>query len=294
MNKYIILGHENPDVDSIISGYLLSKLMSQLGYEVEFIIPDAKIPKESLAICEEYGLNPTNYQKKSLDYKNCKFILVDHHSRNIQGEIIGIIDHHPTLLEINIPYYRNEFASSTSCMICKEFENYFTKDDIELALVATMIDTASFHSTKTKESDIAWTQEMCDKYQINYSKIYRTGLSLTDISDPNIACYNGLKKYDFYGYNVESSYIQVEDRFKIIDLIDKMINILKDHVVNSNLEIFVFIVHDMTRFQTVVYEIKKDGYDTCKYEEYTSRGDTIIPEIEEKLKNKSIKEPKEK
>ena len=26
--KYIILGHENPDVDSIVSGYLLEKIMS--------------------------------------------------------------------------------------------------------------------------------------------------------------------------------------------------------------------------------------------------------------------------
>ena len=43
LSKYIILGHENPDVDSIISGYLLEKLMLSKGFKAEFIIPDKKI-----------------------------------------------------------------------------------------------------------------------------------------------------------------------------------------------------------------------------------------------------------
>ena len=32
MNKYIILGHENPDYDSIASGYIKKKLMKKLGF----------------------------------------------------------------------------------------------------------------------------------------------------------------------------------------------------------------------------------------------------------------------
>ena len=43
MNKIIILGHENPDVDSIVSGYLLEKIMLNMGYDVKYIIPDKEI-----------------------------------------------------------------------------------------------------------------------------------------------------------------------------------------------------------------------------------------------------------
>ena len=50
MNKYIILGHENPDYDSIASGYLLEKLMKKLGYDVEFIITDKEISDENLML----------------------------------------------------------------------------------------------------------------------------------------------------------------------------------------------------------------------------------------------------
>ena len=50
----------------------------------------------------------------------------------------------------------------------------------------------------------------------------------------------------------------------------------------------------MTRLQTIVYEIKKNTYYTHEYKEYTSRGDIIIPKIEEKLKNKSQIDKKNK
>lgn len=42
-DKYIILGHENPDVDSIVSGYLLEKYMIKLGFDAQFVIPDKVI-----------------------------------------------------------------------------------------------------------------------------------------------------------------------------------------------------------------------------------------------------------
>lgn len=289
MDKYIILGHANPDIDSIVSGYLLEKLMCKMGYEAEFIIPDSNIDLENITICGEYGLNPCDYQKELPNTENNKFILVDHHEREVMGEIVGIIDHHPTTSNIQIPYYQNENSSSTSCLICtEEYEKYFSRNDIELAILAAMVDTASFHSTKTRKQDINWAKNMCEKYQLDFQKVYKTGLCLTDISDIKTACYNGLKKYNFYGCKVESSYIQIEDISKISNLITEIINLLKVHVQSENLEVFSFIVHDMTQFKTTVYDIDCDGYHIREYEKYTSRGNTIIPEIEEKLKRQNM------
>lgn len=288
-DKYIILGHENPDIDSIVSGYLLEKLMCKMGYDAEFIIPDSKIDLENITICGEYGLNPCSYQKKLPNTKEYKVILVDHYNRNVEGEIVGVIDHHPTTSNIETFYYQNENASSTSCLICtEENEKYFSKEDMQLAILAAMVDTASFHSTKTRKQDIDWAKKTCMKYQLDYEKIYKTGLCLTDISNIKTACYNGLKKYCFYGYNVESSYIQIEDITKISDLVMEMIDLLKEHVQTENIEVFSFIVHDMTQFKTVVYDITCNGYSIRNYEKYTSRGNTIIPEIEKKLKNDSM------
>ena len=97
MKKIIILGHENPDVDSIVSGYILEKILLKKGYDIEFIIPDKAIEEETLSICLRNNINPKQFMKK-IDFndKTNKYILVDHNERNLSGEIVCIIDHHPT------------------------------------------------------------------------------------------------------------------------------------------------------------------------------------------------------
>ena len=64
MKKIIILGHENPDVDSIVSGYILEKILLKKGYDVEFIIPDENIEEETLSICLRNNINPKQFMKE--------------------------------------------------------------------------------------------------------------------------------------------------------------------------------------------------------------------------------------
>ena len=57
----IILGHENPDVDSIISAIILNKVLIKKGINSKFIIPDKQINKDTLEILEKYNINPNEY-----------------------------------------------------------------------------------------------------------------------------------------------------------------------------------------------------------------------------------------
>ena len=98
------------------------------------------------------------FQGSLPDLKNQKYILVDHHERDVVGDVVAVLDHHPTSKDIVLPYYRNERFSSTACMIVEDNENSFTKEEIELAVLATMIDTVSFHSSKTVDRDISWVE----------------------------------------------------------------------------------------------------------------------------------------
>lgn len=285
LEKYMILGHENPDIDSVISGYLLEKLLLSLGFNAQFIIPDKTVEKEVINICSDFELNINDYMRELPNEKSYKYILVDHHERQTPGPIVRIIDHHPSKVKMKINWYQNIPSSSTSCIICKENEKYFNKHDIELAILAAMIDTASFHSTKTVQSDIIWVKEMCRKYKIDFNKLYKVGLCLTDISNLDVAKFNGLKKYNFNGLLVESSYIQIQNVSDYFNEIAYIISSLMNYVKEKDLKVFVFIVHDMSIFKTTVYEITSNDYKVKYYDVYASRGNTIIPEIEEKLKN---------
>mgnify|MGYP003295729102 CR=1 FL=1 len=97
--KYVILGHENPDVDSLVSGYILEKVMKKRGYDVSFCIPDESIAADSEKICNKYNLYVGKYYVDELP-ADAKYILVDHNEKEQsvigldEAEILEIIDHH--------------------------------------------------------------------------------------------------------------------------------------------------------------------------------------------------------
>lgn len=283
--KYIILGHENPDVDSIVSGYLVEKVLKKIGYDAEYVIPDTKVSSDVIDIVSEYNFMPQIFQKTiDLNDDNACYILVDHNTRNFEGKVIAIIDHHPADENFeNVNYYRNEAASSTACMIAKDNEKYLDVSDIELAVLATLVDTASFHSTKTRESDKEWVNEVCKKYNLDYDKLYKSGLCLTTLEDIDSASLNGLKKYEFNGKIVQSSYIQIEKSLENLVKIEMILELLKKYVKVQNLDLFVFIVHDMIAFKTTVYKISESNIYVDSYDKYTSRGCQIMPKVEQEL-----------
>ena len=190
-----------------------------------------------------------------------------------------IIDHHPISYKIDLELYFNKPISSTSLYLCKGNETLFSKEDITLAILAAMLDTASFNSTKAKEDDKKWCIEMCDKLNIDYNKLYKSGLYFTPLDNLRECSLNGLKKYNFNGKRVESSYVHINNDKTNNLKIKKIIDILKEYVKENKLDMFVFIVHDMSELKTRIYKIS-DEVSEVKYDRYTSRGNDIMPSIE--------------
>lgn len=283
--KIVILGHEYPDVDSIISGYLLEKVLLKAGFNASFCITDKVISKESLDFLTKYDFDASRYQRQINHDDNTKYILVDNNSRICKGDIISIIDHHPVRKTFNLDLYFNKPISSTALYICKNNESLFDKKDLTLAVLATMLDTASFNSTKARDEDKIWVLNMCEKLNLDYDKLYAIGLYLTPLDDLNKCSVNGLKKYNYNNHLVESSYIQIGND-KDNDLkIESMLNILKEYLKHKKLDMFVFIVHNMVELKTTAYKITSHGIEKIAYNKYTSRGSDIMPLIEKEFIN---------
>ena len=274
--KYIILGHTNPDIDSIISGYLLEKLLKKLNYNVEFVIPDIVLDKEVIDVCNKYDINYKKCQRK-LNDDDKYIILVDNYDRIVNGEVVAIIDHHPTDKVFNIKNYYNTNISSTALYIVKNNYDYFDSNDIKLAILATMIDTVSFHSSKGTKEDYLWIKNECQKKMFNFDELYNDGLYLTPLNTSiDKLSLNELKTYHYVNGDIQSSCIKV----KIInDRVDEIINFLKDYQINNNMLYFIFIVYDMTNFKTKVYIINDNDIEIINYDNYMSRGSVIIPDI---------------
>lgn len=281
--EYVILGHQNPDVDSIVSGYLLEKYLNNHGYCSKFIIPDLKIDNENLIICRNYGLNPSDYQGVLPRDEDQKYILVDHFERDVPGVVSGVIDHHPTNQEFSYSYYRNEKASSTASMIVKGKEDEFTKDEICLAVLATMVDTVSFHSSKTLPEDVTWVKEMVHRYQLPYSQLYQEGLCLTNVCDSSDFLNHGLKVYQFGDKRIASSSVLLLHPDDYKEMYPSVFSLLQNYVSNKELEMFALIIHDMTSFCSSVYYVDATEVRKKEFDHFISRGSEVIPELEKKL-----------
>ena len=286
--RYVILGHSNPDVDSILSGILLERILSKKdsSNEYRFIIPDEHIEDITSSIISSIGIDISKYRNNDIKDDD-QLILVDHHEeRRYKNKISSIYDHHPATSNIcdTDIYVNKENSCSTTIVIYKLFEECFTKDDFILVLVGALVDTVSFKSNKTNQEEVLFLNNKCKEYDIDINKYINLGLCLNDLSNIDKVYLNGLKKYNIDGKIIESSYIQIKDVDNNIDNINRIINKIKEYVNNNNIDIFVFIVHDMDIFKTTTYEITSNGIDVTKYDNYTSRGNTIIPNISKKIK----------
>lgn len=284
--KKVILGHLKPDVDSILSGILLETILNKDNNNYKYIIPDEKIDLDTFNIIKSLGIDISYYQNIPIE-SNDELILVDHNEETrFNNPIIAIYDHHPDISnrkDTKIKYL-NRQSCSTTTIIAQEYFKYMTKETITLALIGALVDTASFHSSKTNKEEEIWLKEKCQEFGIDFDKYYDIGLCLTDISNPHDIYLNGLKKYTEGKYKIESSYIQINNIESNQKAINEIIKYIKKYIDNNEIDIFVFIVQEMDTFTTTTYTIDKDSIIKKRYSEYTSRGNTIIPELRNYLK----------
>lgn len=290
-DKLIILGHNNPDIDSIISGILLEYYINHHTlYQGEFVIPDRTLDKETITICDKYKIDYKKYQRP-LKQDDRLIILVDHHERSIKNtEIVAIIDHHPTTKEISCPFYINQKISSTAALITQKREDFFPKELLRLAVLATYVDTASFNSTKSRQEDKIWAEKLIKEFNFNEKELYEAGLLLTDISNLETAAFNGLKRYTIANKKVEVSTIQIKSNEVEKEVIEKIKEIVLNYFIDKNLDIYILIIHDMAKMKSTAYKVFKDKIEIDEYSQYTSRGNTIIPNLEEEISKNQNKE----
>lgn len=283
MSKITIVGHKNPDVDSILSGYLLCSYLRYKKYDVEYVITDEKIQDEVLKVLKYCGIEGSLFPQHI--YSNSKLILVDHHETSFNNEVAAIIDHHPTIKQIEAPIYINNQASSTTKhiydIISKECPKYISSRFVELVLIGMCVDTLSFRSSKALPGDKEWFIAMCEKYNLNSKEILRLGDDITDLDDIDKVVLNGCKVYKYNGKEVGTSYINT---YKVDSLyIDNIISNLSSKILEEGKYLWVFMIVNLKEDKTTVYEIYKNEILKTEYDFIASRALNVMPEIEKKI-----------
>lgn len=285
----IILGHDNIDVDAVLSGLLLSKLLHFWGIENIFCVLDEVKEDESFNILKElFSIDITGFQNPYERAERVLF-LVDHYETVHLGKVIGIIDHHPNHKELDyeFKYVRNSCATAYMVYeLMKQASYPFCSEDIRQVIAAMLIDTVSFKSTKTVEEEIDIALNLAKDYNIDIDSLEQYALRITDItqmSDEEIIS-NGIKWYSYKRKNdVASSYLQL-NHMPEENVRNKWIDLLKEKLEKTGADMFVFIIYDMNENKTLEYQISKDKVRFILHSKIMSRGKDIMPRIEEMFK----------
>lgn len=285
--KIIIIGHNNIDIDSALSGLLMSKLLTFLNIENKFCILDEVEQNTVDTIKELVGIDISGYKQKCED-KQKNLFLLDHYETTYEGEVIGCIDHHPNKQRKNYKfmYVRNSCATAYLIYeIMKQVEFPIGRQEAKMVIVSMMADTISFRSTKTVKEEMEQAKNIATEYKLDYKKIERDCLLLTPIDKLTVEeiISNGKKTYNYNGKKVISSYVQLYGLPKQQD-VKTWLKALESKIQNPQIDMIVFIICETKSNTTYEYQIMKDCIKKIVNKgELLSRGQKVMPLIEERF-----------
>lgn len=282
--KITIIGHDNIDVDSFLSGVLLSHLLDFLQIKNEFLILEEIRENETYQIIEEvFQINLKDFCSKKEDLSRDLF-LVDHYKTEHEGKVIACVDHHPTTEMIKYPFYYSRISCSTSYMVyelMQEAGYQINYKEAMMILVSMMIDTVSFKNSKTVQEEVVKAKELAKQYELDYFKIEKYCLCLTPIDNMSINTIvnNGYKYYNYNGQKVKSSYIQIYEMMEK-GKVEELIKYIQKRMQIESLQMWVFIIFQCKEEKTYEYQITLDSANIIESDGILSRGSNIMPKIE--------------
>lgn len=285
--KVVIIGHNNVDIDSALSGILMSRLLNFLNIENKFCILDELKQDTVSAIKELIGIDITCFcDKQEAENNERNLFLLDHYETTYEGQVIGCIDHHPNKQNKNYKfmYVRNSCATAYLIYeIMKQVSFPIGREEAKMVIVSMMVDTISFRSSKTVEKEIEQAKKIARVYSIDYKKLEKDCLLLTPIDKLTVEeiISNGEKTYNYNGKKVTSAYVQLYGIPK--QKVDSWLKALERKIQNLQIDMMVFIIYETKSNTTYEYQIMKDCIKKIVSKGLLSRGQKLMPLIEERF-----------
>jgi len=252
-----VIGHKNPDTDSVVSAYAYAKFKGE-----DFVSARAgELNSETFFIFDKFGIETPILLNEIKE--DDKFVLVDHNesTQTIDGmkvdQIIEIVDHHKLNISLSGPIWVTvKPYGSTASIVTEKFLEEKKEIDKNLAgllLSAILSDTIIFKSPTTTEKDKEFADVLSKICCINDVKEY--GIELfkkkAEISSKTAVqiINNDFKDFNFNGKKVGIGQIELIDAN---DILHKKEEIISEMEALKNKENYFSII-------LVVTDIMKEG-----------------------------------
>lgn len=266
-----VIGHKNPDTDSVCAAIALADLKTKLGYEATPAIQGDITPETSFVL-EKFGVP---VPEKLTDAKDKEIFLVDHSdvSQSLEnlsmGTIKGIVDHHK-LGDVTTkePLEMWVWPVGCTCTIIKamyDFMNVPLDDKMSgIMLCAILSDTVIFKSATCTDLDRIAAETLAQLSGVSDTK--DLGLEMFKVksaiegSTPEELINRDYKDFDMSGNMVGIGQIEVVD----ISLLDSVKDALYEKLKEMK--------SDRHSILLILTDIMKEGSELL----YVSDDETII------------------
>ena len=298
MSKILVMGHKNPDTDSICSTIAYANLKKELGFEVE-AVRLGTISKETQFILDYLNMDAPRLIEsvKSGD----QIILVDHNEagQSVDGRdnatILEIIDHHKIDLKTSDPInLRFETVGCSSTIISKIYEEKgvaITKEMATVMLSAIMSDTLIFKSPTCTEEDVKQGKKLAEisglDYEVYGKDLLIAGTSLDDKTAyeiVNIDC----KPFEFGNQKAAVAQVNTVEISAVLARKDELETVMKELMAKDGLDFVTLMITDIITNSTELYVVgdktltiktfgMAEGAETVFLPNVVSRKKQIVP-----------------
>lgn len=250
--EILVIGHKNPDTDSICSAIAYSELKNKLGQNTK-PVRAGELNKETEFVMDYFkseipALNP--------DISGRDVILVDHNERTQTADgfegakILELIDHH-RIANFNVDEplkVRMEPVGCTSTIIFDMYkENGLLPDKITAGLMLSAIisDTLLFKSPTCTEKDTIAGRELSKIAEIDLAvygvEMLKAGTALDD-KTINELLNMDMKIFDINDFKIGIAQINAVDEKAILAKKEEILLEISNIMKSDNLNMFMFVV----------------------------------------------------
>lgn len=257
MSNVFVLGHKNPDTDSICSAISYAYLKNAIGMEAE-AIRLGELNNETIFALEKFGFDaPRLVERVSSEVS--QVILVDHNERQQSAEdidevqVIEVVDHHRIAnFETTDPlYFRAEPVGCTTTIILKLFKENGVEVPANIAglmLSAIISDSLLFKSPTCTEQDVQAARELAGIAVINAEEyglaMLKAGADLSNKTLEDLISLDS-KEFEAGEHRFEVAQVNAIDVNEVMDRQNELEILMNQVIVKKGLDLFVFAVTDI-------------------------------------------------
>lgn len=305
MEKILVIGHKNPDTDSICSSLAMANLQSKIRGEEVISCRLGEINEET-----KYALNYFKVEAPKLIEKvdeGQSVILVDHNefTQSVEGiekaKILAVVDHHRiNNFQTSEPLFY--YAQPVGCTATVLFELYKSNNvEIEqkiagLMLSAIISDTLLLKSPTTTDKDKKAVEELAKLANVDISKygleMLKAGTNLDKYTEEELINLDAktMEKENIKYIIAQVNTVSIPDVLKRKEKIEQEINKV---IEAKELSLFVFVITDIVNSNSTAivlgdrtdaisktYEIKDN---LAEMPGVVSRKKQVLPLIEKNI-----------